>query len=532
MTDNRFTKYFRKYAVFIFIFIFCLTFRLVTVSQKDGLFIDEPYTYVCATPNNLSPEGVVLKNNYKDYNFEYGKNYTAAEVKKALFSNESSLKSIAKDLKKLRKDNIDRPHTNLYYSIYRIISAGVSGLDVKELYLRGYVFNIFLFILEFFFMYKLLSLISRNTTFKAFCLLFSLLSVGCVSNSLPTRGYALTECFFVGTNYVFLSLLLSDRILKFKKLLGYSLITAVFILSSYLSLIYAGFVFFILISYSLFKKKINVIKNTILITGSSLFIVLAVYPSFFDFSYKNEHYDGIIKRLQFINPNQLSFAETNKIVWGFLVKYLFYKPLLYCAGLFYIIEKLYEKIKALFKPINTNKDCSKNLFGNEHLILIISVLSLIWAYISIYISPYSNERFVLPAFPIISLLLVVVINHLKSNILRYLLVGVFLFCSCKVLFLELRGYNNDFCFLHSGILYEFNENDKYVFHMGESAFFYPNYYILIPDNAVIRMEKEIPSKNFDLKSYKLITDLDNLTISDDKTVDLWYYIYAIDNKDK
>ena len=71
MTDNRFTKYLRKYAVFIFIFIFCLTFRLVTVSQKDGLFIDEPYTYVCATPNNLSPEGVVLKNNYKDYNFEY-----------------------------------------------------------------------------------------------------------------------------------------------------------------------------------------------------------------------------------------------------------------------------------------------------------------------------------------------------------------------------------------------------------------------------------------------------------------------------
>ena len=67
--------------------------------------------------------------------------------------------------------------------------------------------------------------------------------------------------------------------------------------------------------------------------------------------------------------------------------------------------------------------------------------------------------------------------------------------------------------------------------MGESAFFYPNYYILIPDNAVIRFEKDIPSQNFDLKSYKLITDLDNLKISDDKTADLWYYIYSVKNKD-
>ena len=143
-------KYFKKYAIFIFILLLCLTVRITAVCQKDGLYIDEVFTFVCTTPSNISPEGVILKNSHSIYNFKYGKNYNAREIKKSLFRSGSSFKSIIKDLQLIRNNNLDRSHTNFYYSLYRIASTGSSGLSYQQLLMRGCILNLLIFILEFF----------------------------------------------------------------------------------------------------------------------------------------------------------------------------------------------------------------------------------------------------------------------------------------------------------------------------------------------------------------------------------------------
>ena len=114
-----FNKYFKKYAAFIFIFVFCFTIRIFAVYQKDGLYIDELFTFVCTTPSNLSPEGVILKNSHSIYNFEYNKNYNAYEIKKALFESSSSPKSIVKDLKLIRSSFVGCKEVRLHLQCVR-----------------------------------------------------------------------------------------------------------------------------------------------------------------------------------------------------------------------------------------------------------------------------------------------------------------------------------------------------------------------------------------------------------------------------
>ena len=509
----------------ILIFILCFTVRIGAVTQKDGLHIDEPGTFLCSTPCNLSPERKIFKQSHKDFDLKCGKNYTASEIKKALFESSSSPKDIIKDLKMLRNSNIDRPHTNLYFSLCRIFTAGCSGLDWHEFYMRGFILNLLIFILEFFFMFKLLALISKNEKFIACGLLISLFSLGSISNTILVRPYSLMECFYVGATYVFLSLLISDNRLKIKTLLLYSLISAIFLLSGYLSLVYAGLIFCILTAYSLFKKKYCIILNTFLIMVLSICIVLIIYPSFFDFSYKNEQYLQIMQNIEIYHSRFISSAE---IVIQFLSKYLFYKLFIICIILFYIFEKIYEKFRPLSKQSDLNDNTKKVSLDSNYWIFLV-IVSAIWAFLAMNLSWHREERYIVPAMPILSFLLVFFILKIKSTVLRYFLIILYIAIPLYNIYLEITENHSDINYLHSDVLYEFDEKKIYVLHMGETFWFYPNYYVVMPNNTIVRLEEKIPSKKFDIKSYILISDVPFPPLSEKVRTDFCFHFYPVTN---
>jgi len=514
-----FNKYLKKYAIFILIFLFCLSVRIMAVCQKDGLYIDEVFTFICTTPSNISPEGVILKNSHNSYNFEYGKNYNAREIKKSLFSSGSSPKSIIKDLQLIKNNNLDRSHTNFYYSLYRIASTGSSGLNYQQLLMRGCILNLLIFILEFFFMYKLLSLINNDKRFKVYGLLISLLSISSISNTLFIRDYILMECFLIGFSYVFLDLLLKNAHLNFKKLFGYSFITAAFILSGYLSLIYIGIILSILLFYSLFKKKYNIIKNILYIMIIAIGIVCLIYPTFFNFSYKNEIYPEIMDNLNSILTLRLSIIPVMKTILSFLLKSVFYWPCIAFIVLFYVFEYLYSNI------FNKQFKQDKKIFLNDKLVILLVAISVLFIFISITIAHYKFERYIMPAVPILSLLLVLFVINLKSKLLRYFLIAIYILIPCINLYKE----NTDFDYMSTQSTYTFDKNDKYIFHVGGAFWYYPNYYILLPNDTIIRIEKNIPSSDYDIKAYKLITDINIPQYTDKEYLGYCFHIYTINN---
>ena len=252
-------------------------------------------------------------------------------------------------------------------------------------------------------------------------------------------------------------------------------------------------------------------------------IVLLIYPTFFNFSYKNEIYPGILNNLNSILNIHVSLIPTMKTAWSFLLKSVFYRSFIALTVLFYVFEYLYSNI------FNKQFGEGKKKFLNDKIVILLVVISFLFIFITITITPFKFERYIMPSVPILSLLLVLFIINLKSKLLRYFLIAIYILIPCINLYKEIKNNTSDFDYLHTESAYTFKENDKYIFHIGEAFWYYPNYYILLPNNATIRLEKNIPSSDYDIKNYKLITDINIPQNTDREFIGFCFHIYKINN---
>ncbi len=361
-----------------FVFLGCLIVRVYTLSLKQDLHEDEALN--------------MLLSNYSETFWtdlpEINKKFTGKELKQMTYWNNESLKDTLSDIKNLYIYARDDSHSDIYYILTRIAFANENEFSIKSTILRAGILNLILFSLSFFFMYKLLAILFKNN-FKlvAFGLFVAFFNTAAISTTCYFRPYQLQQAAFILVTYYFVKLLLDEKTNIYKASFAISLA----FLSGYYSLIYVS-----IFAVVLFIKNINK-KLLFKIAGLSILFTTLFYPIYFF---------GII-----------SYRATEILeISNRFLKNLYYScinfPLIYLKYLFslsLLIYLIYLMIKIYKKGLKTN-DFSK-------LIPLIFWLNFLWSVIVILIAPYKLLRYIMPAFPLMALIIPYIINHFKKTMI-------------------------------------------------------------------------------------------------------------------
>ena len=501
MLADRLKNFFRQFGVYFLIFIVIFCVRLYAINSRTAFFIDDVFTFISSTPNNLTPEGNIAKKSWDNFiNFENDKYYRAIDVKKSLFGFDPSVKSIVKDLKTMRTANIDRQHTNLYYSIFRIWASGVDGSDMGKMQRCGRYLNLVFFLLSFFFMYKLLSLIKDDKYFISFGLIFAFVSTSSISLNLLIREYALQELFFIVVNYIFLLFykkIRENQTYKLKDIILYSFGFALFILSSYFSIIYAILLLGTMLLISLYHKNLYAARYVIYIAIVSIAIVLLVYPSYFDFCTNNEHYINVVNNAS--NCALDKFHQTFDLVWLNIKQYLFYPAFLFTLVITLITNSFFDNVLEFIK----NKFCVQKIIP----LLIIIFLSFIFALVNMKIAPYNEFRYIAVSNISFSIMIAIFVYLVKKSYLQYFFILLYFILTISVFYRSVY-------LVPTPYLYDFfNPNMKKVADayseslpvvFDKSYWGYSNYILYLQNNQSVKFIKNRKNANLPEK-YILVT---------------------------
>lgn len=385
----------------LIVFLFAFSIRVFWINQKEGIHIDEGYTHVISS--------FVGYNWAKDYNYNYL--YTGKEIKDITFKNTTSEKQTLKDLAELRRNNdYDFNHSNMYYSLYRIwMMSGSDVLSLKEFVNRACGLNLVFFSISFFLMYKLLRRIFEDKRVVPLGLAAAFLNTGSISNTLFIRPYQLQETIFLLLSFVFVDyykkISNNENIITIKDFSILTIVLGLTILSGYFSLIYMGILGLILLVLCLKNKNY---KNTWLLTGgvfSALIFALIIYPAYFKgfTSFRAEQAFSTISTTGIAGKKILLYIAG---LWNTSINYLLYFPVLILL------------IAGCFKR---DKECKVSKLPK---ILILS--GIVWALLIMYLAPYKILRYVMPIFPVVSIVIPLTVYCAKTSAKKVIAILCFL----------------------------------------------------------------------------------------------------------
>ena len=501
----------KRFDVCIFL-VFCLTFsmRVYAINHKTTVFLDDPVSFIVSTPNNLTPDGNFFKDYWIRLNIDNGKNYKIYDIKKSLFESKTDIKSIYKDLKTLHERSLDTQHLNLYYSLLRIWTPGMDFADKKAMIVRGCSLNLIFFMFSFFFMYKLLSLIKNDKKFIALGLFFAFVTTGSISSFLLIRPYTLMEAFFTFVVYVFARMYFSiNKNIDFsiKKIILYALGFSVFLLSGYCSLFLLAFISVVLTARCIIYKDIKLLKTYLIIVSLAFVMTLLFCPMYF----------SNFKVMVFVDG-----AKSSLTIWNFVD---------FCKHGSYLVKRLAEFVYynfGFYIILYTLAFMGISIFGNNKLekdefkkFAVIFLTALLWTYLIVVISPYyglGSTRYIMPSFPILSILLTVITYNLRNIYIISLVIITFISS-----FIPLKTGET----MHNGDLKNFGVitfyNDYKILNVYNTMYneqkelrpvvfvnrhkIWSNYVFYMPNDTIFRSEEELPTKKYFLEDYVLIDDL-------------------------
>jgi hypothetical protein len=374
------------------VIVFAITFqtRVDFITQKEGFHVDEVFS--------------IIISDYSDYGYRegycYDENvvYTGKQIKELSLWNNASIEDAFSDVKKLYFDNRDRPHTNLYYSCFRLWFAGIATTDLRKIIDRGCKLNLLFFIFSFFFMYKLLRrLFKKDKILIPFSLLLAFANTGSISNTLFLRPYQLQETLLILFTYSFVrcyeSLENRTSLYNFKNFLKLVPIVGLTLLSGYFVAIYVLMLMGIL---AILCRKTDQKENLKFVGVSFLSSVLFARALFCGFfygftcgrageAYKQFGYKAIV------DNTVVSFNAFYEI----LRDYLFSLPVLCLAFLIAII------LSIIFRR-------------SDKKALLISSACFIWSGGIIFLAPFKVLRYVMACFPLMTLVFPFVISRLNG----------------------------------------------------------------------------------------------------------------------
>ena len=419
------------------LFLVCLVYtlaigmRIYYVFQKSGMHEDEVLSVILSSYNNYGWTS----------NYEENKIYTGKELKEITFFESGSIRNTLIDIHKLRKDNRDRPHTNLYYSALRLWFTGQQTGNIHRIIVQGCFLNLLFFSLSFFFMYKLAKMLFKNKWIILLSLVVAFLSTGSISNTIFMRPYQLQETLFILFVYLFVYLWqkieFNRPINSFRNLLLIAMIVGLTLLSGYFAIFFI-IPFGIILLFKLYKEKqVTNIYFIIISFISAILITFTIYPNYVKgfITYRGSEAIGKITGGNIISNMLFSLQNLGRI----LHENLFYISILLflCVALCYL---LWIRRQSLCLTL-------RNLRNIKQLQMIL-LISLIWMSVIMILAPFKTLRYIVPAIPLFSLLIPYIVSKLiyypKTYILSLLfcigIFGVNTFNNERINFLFLDSY--------------------------------------------------------------------------------------------
>ncbi|MCL2197026.1 MAG: hypothetical protein FWB77_05370 [Treponema sp.] len=382
--------------IFLIIYSMALGIRIYWLTQKNGFHVDEGLSLAITCYN----EYISAKN------YEVNREYSGKEVREESLASDASIKDAFSDIGKLWKDNRDSPHTNFYYSLFRLSLIGLKTGDMKLIIFRGGFLNLILFTVSFIFFFLLVRLLFPNSLILQFLsVACAFLSTATISNTLFLRPYQLQETMFIIFCYYFIkninitNFICTNRsviINKTLNLICLSLVTAFTLLTGYYTVLFIG-LFGVYIIYTNCKNKTyKEILFYFFILCLGVLFTLALYPKYFA-GFTSYRAAGTARTLFMDAPGNLAVSLTAAA--SLLVKHFFTIPVLTICGICAVILILFKQKLIIQKQA-----------------LFIFSASLIYIIVTLIIAPYKVLRYGMPVFPFLILFPVMIIDSVKVKI--------------------------------------------------------------------------------------------------------------------
>lgn len=355
------------------IFVFALLTRLYYIEKKKGLHMDEVMTVMIS---NYSPvwHETFYKNAAGKPVSILGEENSGKAIKDMAFKD--SYDDALACIKKLYLDNRDRPHTNLYYSCFRLCLVGTSTVDRGEIIKRGCALNVLFFIFSFFFFYKLARRLFSKDYLVYLALVVAFFNTGSISNTLFLRPYQLQETLLILFTYIF-----SKYFYGRKSSVSFVLVTALTLLSGYYAAIYVLMIYGILAFLN--RKKKTELKNLFFTFLGAIGLARLLFRGFFHGFTCGRAVEGY----QYFCDYKLFLQNlifSVECFFDILGTYLFY-PTVFCI----ILVLAYGVLKS----------------SKIKLPLIIFCTAFIWAAGNIFLAPFKELRYIMSCFPLLTLII-------------------------------------------------------------------------------------------------------------------------------
>jgi len=398
--------------IFLIIYSTALGIRIYWLTQKNGFHVDEGMSVAITCYNDY----IIAKN------YEVNREYSGKEVREESLVSDASLKGALRDIGNLWKDNRDPPHTNFYYSFFRLSLIGMKTGDIKLIIFRGGILNLIFFTLSFVFFFLLMRLLfpsSAPLQFLATACAF--LSTAAISNTLFLRPYQLQETIFIIFCYCFVkninikNFICTDRSIILNKtlvLLCLSLVAAFTLLTGYYAVLFIGLFAIYIIYINCRNKTFTEILFYFFALCLGVLFALVLYPKYFIgfSSYRATE----TTRTLFVNltGNLINSLKTAGVL---ITEHFFTYPVLALCVICIIILILYKQKLIIQK---------QGLF--------IFIASLIYIIVTLIIAPYKVLRYVMPVFPFLVIFPVMIIGSVKERVKNISIAVMLIFVLCFV----------------------------------------------------------------------------------------------------
>jgi len=377
--------------IFLVLYSSALGIRVYWLSQKNGLHVDEGMT--------------IAYSFYNDYitakNYDMNRKYTGKEIKEKSLVSESGFKDALSDIKNMRINNRDSPHTNLYYTFFRLAALGLKTTDIKPVIFRGGILNLIFFTISFVFFFLLMRILFPDSVsvqfFAVFC---AFLSTASISNTLFLRLYQMQETMFIVISYFFFKWIdlrkfsLNDnKMLILGKFLFMSLLAAITLLTGYYAVIFIGlyglYIIFINCREKLYAK--NIFYFFIFALG--ILFAHVLYPNY---SKGFSSYRGVETGRTVLSNAAENLTVSITAAENQIISHFYTLPVIIVCAVC-LIYLLIKKQKLYF----------------NHQLTAVFLIAVIYYITTLILAPYKILRYGMPVFPFFIVLPAVIINSVR-----------------------------------------------------------------------------------------------------------------------
>jgi hypothetical protein len=371
------------------IYLAALSIRVFWLIPKDGFMLDEPASFMFA--NWLVPSTIIY--NSPDF-------HSAKQVRDTILCGGQNRPCFAQAILNLWQNTWDPPHSNLYYILLRTFLIGQRNGDTQTIIWRGGLLNLLLFTGSFFFFFRLMKLLFKNSAWLPHIATFvTFMSPLTISNTLLFRDYQLAETLYIvfaTSFYEFTANLQSiwpnekTPFVNPLPILKLIIITALTLITGFYSVIFIGLYWVFSVGHCILTKKykpIYVYTSVVLFGG---LLANGLYLKYVPSLLHSE------RGLSHIEVSLMSILQTTLPM---LVRY-FSVPVLITLG-------------CLIAFIYINK--KHNLIIVTWPQLLVSITALAYFFIIQSIAPFKIIRYVLPVVPFFIIIPICFLQAIKEN---------------------------------------------------------------------------------------------------------------------